>query len=138
MKVQSAPTASQQRHQQRSERIQFLVQHQHPDPSPSASASPRRIQRPIAWCSRALGRHPPLRKRTQGLVGWSSLPFISCRSITQYCQFSISIQQFVQHKIMPNKGEPTLVHRKIAVLGFRAVGKTSLTNAFVSGTFSDK
>lgn len=39
---------------------------------------------------------------------------------------------------MPNKGEPTLVHRKIAVLGFRAVGKTSLTNAFVSGTFSDQ
>eukprot|EP00592_Proboscia_alata_P007365 CAMPEP_0194356582 /NCGR_PEP_ID=MMETSP0174-20130528/4197_1 /TAXON_ID=216777 /ORGANISM="Proboscia alata, Strain PI-D3" /LENGTH=190 /DNA_ID=CAMNT_0039126233 /DNA_START=280 /DNA_END=852 /DNA_ORIENTATION=- len=30
-----------------------------------------------------------------------------------------------------------LVHRKIAVLGFRGVGKTSLTNAFVSGTFSD-
>mmetsp|Transcript_898 Transcript_898/g.1979 ORF Transcript_898/g.1979 Transcript_898/m.1979 type:complete len:144 (-) Transcript_898:566-997(-) len=38
---------------------------------------------------------------------------------------------------MPNKNDPTLVHRKIAVLGFRAVGKTSLTNAFVSGTFSD-
>mmetsp|Transcript_12663 Transcript_12663/g.15980 ORF Transcript_12663/g.15980 Transcript_12663/m.15980 type:complete len:191 (+) Transcript_12663:308-880(+) len=37
---------------------------------------------------------------------------------------------------MPNK-DPILVHRKIAVLGFRAVGKTSLTNAFVSGTFSD-
>ncbi len=38
---------------------------------------------------------------------------------------------------MPNSANPTLVHRKIAVLGFRAVGKTSLTNAFVSGTFSD-
>ena len=38
---------------------------------------------------------------------------------------------------MPNNPNPTLVHRKIAVLGFRAVGKTSLTNAFVSGTFSD-
>ena len=39
---------------------------------------------------------------------------------------------------MPNNpNNPTLVHRKIAVLGFRAVGKTSLTNAFVSGTFSD-
>jgi len=38
---------------------------------------------------------------------------------------------------MKKTGEPTLVHRKIAVLGFRAVGKTSLTNAFVSGTFSD-
>jgi len=37
----------------------------------------------------------------------------------------------------PNNANPTLVHRKIAVLGFRAVGKTSLTNAFVSGTFSD-
>ena len=36
-----------------------------------------------------------------------------------------------------NNANPTLVHRKIAVLGFRAVGKTSLTNAFVSGTFSD-
>lgn len=33
--------------------------------------------------------------------------------------------------------EPALVHRKIAVLGCQAVGKTSLTNAFVSGTFSD-
>lgn len=36
-----------------------------------------------------------------------------------------------------NNASPALVHRKIAVLGFRAVGKTSLTNAFVSGTFSD-
>ena len=36
-----------------------------------------------------------------------------------------------------NNANPTLVNRKIAVLGFRAVGKTSLTNAFVSGTFSD-
>mmetsp|Transcript_16950 Transcript_16950/g.23983 ORF Transcript_16950/g.23983 Transcript_16950/m.23983 type:complete len:189 (+) Transcript_16950:138-704(+) len=33
--------------------------------------------------------------------------------------------------------EPQLVHRKIAVLGFRAVGKTSLTNTFVSGTFDE-
>ena len=39
---------------------------------------------------------------------------------------------------MSNKNDATLVHRKIAVLGFRAVGKTSLTNAFVKGTFSDK
>jgi len=38
---------------------------------------------------------------------------------------------------MPNNANPTVVNRKIAVLGFRAVGKTSLTNAFVSGTFSD-
>lgn len=33
--------------------------------------------------------------------------------------------------------EPPLLHRKVAVLGFRAVGKTSLTNSFVSGTFED-
>lgn len=32
---------------------------------------------------------------------------------------------------------PTLVHRKIAVLGARAVGKSSLTNCFVNGTFDD-
>ena len=32
---------------------------------------------------------------------------------------------------------PTVVHRKIAFLGFRAVGKSSLVNSFVSGTFSD-
>jgi len=36
------------------------------------------------------------------------------------------------------KSDPALVHRKIAILGFRAVGKTSLTNAFVSGTFAEK
>jgi len=36
-----------------------------------------------------------------------------------------------------NMKEPQLVHRKVAVLGFRAVGKTSLTNSFVSGTFDD-
>lgn len=35
------------------------------------------------------------------------------------------------------KSDPALVHRKIAILGFRAVGKTSLTNAFVSGTFAE-
>lgn len=35
------------------------------------------------------------------------------------------------------KNDPTLVNRKIAVLGFRAVGKTSLTTTFVHGTFSD-
>lgn len=35
------------------------------------------------------------------------------------------------------KPEPPLVHRKVAVLGYRAVGKTSLTNAFVSGTFAE-
>mmetsp|Transcript_20504 Transcript_20504/g.30823 ORF Transcript_20504/g.30823 Transcript_20504/m.30823 type:complete len:192 (-) Transcript_20504:282-857(-) len=37
---------------------------------------------------------------------------------------------------MPNR-DPQLVHRKVAILGFRAVGKTSLTNAFVSGTFAE-
>ena len=36
-----------------------------------------------------------------------------------------------------NKASPTLVHRKIAILGFRAVGKSSLTNSFVTGTFSE-
>lgn len=33
--------------------------------------------------------------------------------------------------------DPTIVHRKIAVLGFRAVGKSALTNSFVTGTFSE-
>lgn len=37
---------------------------------------------------------------------------------------------------MPNK-DPQLVHRKVAVLGFRAVGKSCLTNAFVNGTFAE-
>jgi Ras family protein len=37
---------------------------------------------------------------------------------------------------MPNR-DPQLVHRKVAVLGFRAVGKTSLTTSFVSGTFDE-
>ena len=32
---------------------------------------------------------------------------------------------------------PTLVHRKVAILGFRAVGKSSLTHSFVTGTFSE-
>lgn len=30
-----------------------------------------------------------------------------------------------------------MVHRKIAFLGFRAVGKSSIVNSFVTGTFSD-
>jgi len=38
---------------------------------------------------------------------------------------------------MPNSKDPQLVHRKVAILGFRAVGKSSLTNAFVSGTFAE-
>ena len=32
---------------------------------------------------------------------------------------------------------PTLVHRKVALLGCRAVGKSSIVNSFVSGTFSE-
>mmetsp|Transcript_17933 Transcript_17933/g.27431 ORF Transcript_17933/g.27431 Transcript_17933/m.27431 type:complete len:191 (+) Transcript_17933:266-838(+) len=35
------------------------------------------------------------------------------------------------------KNEPVVVRRKVAVLGFRAVGKSSLTNAFVHGTYSE-
>ena len=31
--------------------------------------------------------------------------------------------------------DPTLVSRKVAVLGYRAVGKSSLTNSFVHGSF---
>mmetsp|Transcript_312 Transcript_312/g.880 ORF Transcript_312/g.880 Transcript_312/m.880 type:complete len:199 (-) Transcript_312:499-1095(-) len=33
--------------------------------------------------------------------------------------------------------EPPLVHRKVALLGFRSVGKTSIINSFMTGTFSD-
>jgi len=36
-----------------------------------------------------------------------------------------------------NNKNPTVVHRKIAFLGFRAVGKSSLVNSFVTGTFSE-
>ena len=36
-----------------------------------------------------------------------------------------------------NPNSPTLVHRKVALLGFRAVGKSSLTHSFVTGTFSE-
>jgi GTPase SAR1 family protein len=32
--------------------------------------------------------------------------------------------------------EPIVVSRKVAVLGFRAVGKSALTNSFVTGSFS--
>lgn len=38
---------------------------------------------------------------------------------------------------MSKNKDPTLVHRKVAILGFRAVGKSSLTNSFMTGTFSD-
>ena len=34
--------------------------------------------------------------------------------------------------------DPQLVNRKIAVLGFAAVGKSALTNAFVNGTFNER
>jgi Ras homolog enriched in brain len=41
---------------------------------------------------------------------------------------------------MPMKNEklkdPIVVSRKIAVLGFRAVGKSSLINSFLSGAFT--
>lgn len=36
-----------------------------------------------------------------------------------------------------NNKNPPLIHRKLAVLGFRAVGKSSLTNSFVTGSFSE-
>lgn len=39
---------------------------------------------------------------------------------------------------MLNRHEPELVNRKVAVLGFAAVGKSSLTNAFVNGTFNER
>mmetsp|Transcript_5918 Transcript_5918/g.14029 ORF Transcript_5918/g.14029 Transcript_5918/m.14029 type:complete len:195 (+) Transcript_5918:40-624(+) len=36
-----------------------------------------------------------------------------------------------------NGKSPPLIHRKLALLGFRAVGKSSLTNSFVNGSFSE-
>lgn len=41
------------------------------------------------------------------------------------------------HAGSATKNEPTVVNRKVAVLGFRSVGKSSLTNALVNGTFSE-
>eukprot|EP00980_Cylindrotheca_fusiformis_P010876 scaffold2470_cov114-Cylindrotheca_fusiformis.AAC.5 len=38
---------------------------------------------------------------------------------------------------MSNFQDPAHVHRKVAVLGFREVGKSSLTNSFVNGSFSE-
>lgn len=38
---------------------------------------------------------------------------------------------------MNKKGEPNVVHRKIAILGFREVGKSCLTNSFVFGTVTE-
>ena len=37
-----------------------------------------------------------------------------------------------------NSKNPTVVHRKVAFLGFRSVGKSSLVNSFVTGTFSER
>lgn len=34
-----------------------------------------------------------------------------------------------------NQNNPTLVHRKVAILGWKNVGKSSLVNAFITGTF---
>mmetsp|Transcript_24792 Transcript_24792/g.51551 ORF Transcript_24792/g.51551 Transcript_24792/m.51551 type:complete len:195 (+) Transcript_24792:48-632(+) len=34
--------------------------------------------------------------------------------------------------------DPPLVHRKVALLGFRSVGKSSIINSFTTGTFSDR
>ena len=39
---------------------------------------------------------------------------------------------------MGPRQDPQLVNRKIAVLGFAAVGKSALTNAFVNGTFNER
>ncbi|VEU40445.1 unnamed protein product [Pseudo-nitzschia multistriata] len=36
-----------------------------------------------------------------------------------------------------SSNNPTEVHRKIAFLGFRAVGKSSIVNSYVTGTFSE-
>ena len=38
---------------------------------------------------------------------------------------------------MSKTADATVVHRKVAALGFRGVGKSSLINSFVSGTFSE-
>ena len=39
---------------------------------------------------------------------------------------------------MSHKGkDPPLMYRKVALLGFRSVGKSSIVNSFITGTFSD-
>jgi len=38
----------------------------------------------------------------------------------------------------PSNSQPLVVHRKVAVLGFRAVGKSSLSTQFVQGTFGER
>lgn len=43
----------------------------------------------------------------------------------------------IESNIIMKNNDPQLVHRKVAVLGFRAVGKTSLSNSFVNGTFDE-
>lgn len=42
------------------------------------------------------------------------------------------------HHHHTKSGDPPVVHRKIALLGFSSVGKTSLINSFAHGTFSEK
>lgn len=37
-----------------------------------------------------------------------------------------------------NNKSPTLVHRKVAVLGYKGIGKTSLVNSFVTGSFTEQ
>jgi Ras family protein len=43
----------------------------------------------------------------------------------------------IENNLNMKNNDPQLVHRKVAVLGFRAVGKTSLSNSFVNGTFDE-
>ena len=76
------------------------------------------------------------------LIAHSSSDNIRISGAAPWCT-SVSVYQkshldYSYTPNMSNKNQPTLVNRKIAVLGFRAVGKTSLTNAFVTGTFSDQ
>lgn len=59
-----------------------------------------------------------------------------CLTIFDCGTYRVYLEQFKKSSAMP-RNDPTTVHRKVAVLGFRAVGKTSLTNAFVSGTFAE-
>ena len=54
---------------------------------------------------------------------------VCCTGPDRFCLDSVI-------KMASNKN-PTLVNRKVAVLGARAVGKSSLTHSFVTGSFSD-
>ena len=42
----------------------------------------------------------------------------------------------ISSDISNSSRHPTVVSRKVALLGFRAVGKSCLTNSFLTGTFS--